>query len=200
MVKNIILLVLCGAWAHAENFPYKNGDIIFHETNSSQSAAIKAATKSKYSHVGIIYLQKGKPVVYEAVQPVKISSLKSFIARSVGGHYVVKRLKNADTDLSAEVLGRMEREARRHLGKNYDWVFGWSDAKIYCSELVWKIYKYGAGIELSPTRKLGDFDLSHPAVKAKLKERYGSKIPYEEPVVAPGQLFESDKLETVLER
>ena len=32
--------------------------------------------------------------------------------------------------------------------KDYDLYFEWSDDKIYCSELVWKIYKNGADIEL----------------------------------------------------
>ncbi|MFO1527633.1 MAG: YiiX family permuted papain-like enzyme [Turneriella sp.] len=177
----------------------RNGDIIFQETKSAQSKAIKLATHSRYSHVGIVYFQKGRPVVFEAVQPVKATNLKTFLSRSVGGHYVVKRLKNADATLTKQVLARMEKEGRKFLGKNYDWIFGWSDARIYCSELVWKIYQRGAGIELSPTKKLREFDLSHPAVRAKMKERYGTKIPLDEPVVAPGQLFESELLETVYE-
>lgn len=177
-----------------------NGDIIFQETQSAQSKAIQLATHSRYSHVGIVYFQKGKPVVFEAVQPVKISSLRSFLARSVGGHYVVKRLKNAESLLSAKTVAKMEKEGRRFIGKNYDWAFGWSDARIYCSELVWKIYQRGAGIELSPTKKLREFDLSHAAVQAKMKERYGRNIPLDEPVVAPSQLFESEKLETIYEK
>lgn len=178
----------------------RDGDIIFQETQSAQSKAIQLATHSRYSHVGIVYFQKGKPVVFEAVQPVKISALKNFIARSVGGHYVVKRLKNAESLLSPTVLAKMEKTGRRFVGKNYDWAFGWSDARIYCSELVWKIYQRGAGIELAPTKKLREFDLSHLSVQAKMKERYGRNIPLDEPVVAPSQLFESELLITVLEK
>lgn len=169
----------------------RDGDIIFQETASAQSKAIQLATHSRYSHVGIVYFRNGKPFVLEAVQPVRISSLSSFIGRSVGGHYVVKRLKNAGTILTKPVLAKMQRIGRSFVGKNYDWVFGWSDARIYCSELVWKIYQRAAGIELSPTKKLREFDLSHPVVRAKMKERYGKKIPLDEPVVAPSQLFES---------
>lgn len=169
----------------------RDGDIIFQETASAQSKAIQLATHSRYSHVGIVYFRNGKPFVLEAVQPVRISSLSSFIGRSVGGHYVVKRLKNAEAILTKPVLAKMQRIGRSFVGKNYDWVFGWSDARIYCSELVWKIYQRAAGIELSPTKKLREFDLWHPVVRAKMKERYGKKIPLDEPVVAPSQLFES---------
>lgn len=178
----------------------RDGDIIFQETASAQSKAIQLATHSRYSHVGIIHFRNGKPFVLEAVQPVKISSLSSFIGRSVGGHYVVKRLKNAEAILTKPVLAKMQRIGRSFVGKNYDWVFGWSDARIYCSELVWKIYQRAAGIELSPTKKLREFDLSHPVVRAKMKERYGKKIPLDEPVVAPSQLFESPLLETIDEK
>lgn len=178
----------------------RDGDIIFQETASAQSKAIQLATHSRYSHVGIVYFRNGKPFVLEAVQPVRISSLSSFIGRSVGGHYVVKRLKNAEAILTKPVLAKMQRIGRSFVGKNYDWVFGWSDARIYCSELVWKIYQRAAGIELSPTKKLREFDLSHPAVRAKMKERYGKKIPLDEPVVAPSQLFESPLLETIDEK
>ena len=43
----------------------------------------------------------------------------------------------------------LENEVGRQLeGKHYDFWFEWSDERIYCSELVWKIYRRGLGIEL----------------------------------------------------
>lgn len=199
----LALMLLAPLAAFAPDRPedrLRDGDIIFQETASAQSKAIQLATHSRYSHVGIIYFRNGKPFVLEAVQPVKVSSLKIFISRSVGGHYVVKRLKNAEAILTKPVLAKMQRVGRSFVGKNYDWVFGWSDSRIYCSELVWKIYQRAAGIELSPTKKLREFDLSHPVVRAKMKERYGKKIPLDEPVVAPSQIVESALLETIDEK
>lgn len=183
----------------ASQFKFLDGDIIFQETASGQSEAIKRATASPYSHVGIVYYEKNTPYVFEAVQPVKRSSLASFIRRSVGGRYVVKRLKNRERELDAARLARMRAAGKKFVGKNYDWTFGWSDERIYCSELVWKIYRNGAGIELAAPKKLKEFNLSDRVVQKKMKERYGKNIPYEEPVVSPGQLFESPLLETVFE-
>jgi len=54
----------------------KSGDIIFQTSKSSQSIAIQRATKSKYSHMGIIYKEGKNTYVYEAVQPVKLTPLK----------------------------------------------------------------------------------------------------------------------------
>ena len=123
----------------ASQFKYLDGDIIFQETASGQSEAIKRATASPYSHVGIVYYEKNTAYVFEAVQPVKRSSLGAFLKRSVGGRYVVKRLKNRDLELNPEKLSRMRAAGKKFVGKNYDWTFGWSDERIYCSELVWKI-------------------------------------------------------------
>ncbi len=79
----------------------------------------------------------------------------------------------------------MKQAGKQFMGKDYDGTFEWSDDRIYCSELVWKIYKTGAGIEVGKLKKLRDFDLSSEAVKAKLKEHYGNNIPLDEPVISP---------------
>jgi uncharacterized protein YycO len=184
---------------HADQVRYRNGDIIFQETRSGQAEAVKRATGSPYSHVGVIYFRNKRAYVLEAVQPVKLTPLPQFISHGVKKRYVVKRLKDP-APLTRETERKMYAAARRYLGKNYDWVFGWSDERIYCSELVWKIYKQGAGVELVAPRKLKDFNLADPVVKKKLAERYGEKIPFEEPVVSPGQLFDSALLETIYEQ
>jgi uncharacterized protein YycO len=85
-------------------------------------------------------------------------------------------------------------------GKSYDIYFEWSDEKIYCSELVWKIYKEVLDVEIGELQKLKEFDLTNDIVKNKMKERYGNKIPLDEKVISPAKMFESDKLITVLER
>lgn len=178
----------------------QDGDIIFQTTFSSQSTAIQLATKSPYSHVGIIFREKGKLFVYEAIQPVSITPLKSFVKRGQNHHHVIKRLKNADTVLTPEVLARMKEYGAGFKGKNYDLYFEWSDERIYCSELVWKIYKEAAGVEVGELEKLSDFDLSSDIVKQKLAERYGDNIPIDELVVSPASIFNSAKLVTVMER
>jgi hypothetical protein len=44
-----------------------------------------------------------------------------------------------------------------------------------------------------------DFDLSHPVVQAKVRERFGDNIPLDETVVSPADIFNSPALETVYE-
>lgn len=74
----------------------------------------------------------------------------------------------------------------------------WSDQQIYCSELVWKIYQRGAGVELCALRPLDDFDLSAPVVRQVMQQRYGDKVPLKEPMVSPGDLFDSPLLVEVM--
>jgi hypothetical protein len=175
----------------------QDGDVIFQSSMSGQSQAIQLATHSKYSHCGILFKEGDNFMVFEAVQPVKKTPLTQWIARGDDKHYVVKRLKNREQVLTTEVVKKMKETAKGFEGKNYDLYFEWTDAKIYCSELVWKIYKRAAGVEIGKLEKLKNFDLSNPIVKAKMKERYGSKIPMEEEVISPAAIYDSPLLETV---
>lgn len=176
----------------------QNGDIIFQTSMSRQSKAIQLATNSKYSHMGIIYKIDGKLFVYEAIQPVKLTLLKEWRNRGKDEHFVIKRLKNSDEILTQSTLAKMRQVGEKYNGKNYDQYFEWTDDKIYCSELVWKIFKEGANIEIGKLEELSNFDLSNKIVKQKMKERYGEKVPMDEKVISPAQMFNSDKLEIVL--
>ncbi len=178
----------------------QNGDLIFHTSRSSQSQAIQIATNSKYSHMGIIYKEGKDYYVYEAVQPVKTTNLNDWIERGENGKYVIKRLKNSKKYLSDEGIQKMKIIGQKYLGKDYDLRFEWSDNKIYCSELAWKIYKEAFNIEIGELEKIGDFDLSNKTVQKKVKERYGSEIPKNEYVITPDRMFKSEKLITVKEK
>lgn len=69
------------------------GDIIFQESLSEQATAIKLATKSRYTHVGIIFKYGNTYKVLEAIEPVKITDLNLFIQRGKNKHFVIKRIK-----------------------------------------------------------------------------------------------------------
>ncbi|MCO6545347.1 MAG: hypothetical protein J6583_01495 [Gilliamella sp.] len=81
--------------------------------------------------------------------------------------------------------------------KPYDIWFGWDDRYIYCSELVWKIYNRALKLKIGQLQTIKEFNLSSPAVKQKIKERYGNKIPYQETVISPVSMFNSPLLTTV---
>jgi hypothetical protein len=145
----------------------------------------------------MVLYRDGKPFVFEAIATVRYTPLENWIARGDGGHYVVKRLKRP---LSQDQAGKLRKAADKYAGKPYDLYFEWSDARIYCSELVWKSYRDALGIEIGARQKLREFDLADPAVKAKIRERYGTSVPLDEPVISPAAQFDSSLLETVESR
>lgn len=194
----VLALPILPIGAHASAGQFRDGDLIFHTSRSTQSAAIQKATHSKYSHVGMIFLRHGSPYVYEAISTVQYTPLTTWIARGDGGHYVVKRLRNADTLLTPEALTKLRQVAVKLEGRPYDLTFEWSDTRIYCSELVWKIYERGLGLHIGQLQKLRDFDLTDPIVKAKMQERYGEAVPMEETVISPGEMFAFDGLMVVV--
>lgn len=175
----------------------REGDILFNISQSSQSRAIQLATHSKYSHVGMLLRIKGRMMVLEAVQPVRFYDFSYWTQGSRHPHFVIKRLKDADRFLTDETLASMKKLGNSFVGRDYDAAFGWSDDRLYCSELVWKIYRRTTGIEIGKLRKIREFDLTNPIVRAKMKERYGNNIPYDEEAISPGDMFESDRLVTV---
>jgi len=193
----LFLLLLTGGAVHAAEL--RDGDIIFQSSRSAQSLAIQQATHSPYSHMGIVFLRSGKPYVFEAVQTVRYTPLEEWTARGEGRHFVVKRLRDAERILTPNAVTKLRQVAAGFQGKAYDLTFAWSDDRLYCSELVWKIYQRGLGLRLGKLQRLGDFDLSPPVVQAKLRERYGDAIPREEEVISPQAVFAAAELTMVAE-
>jgi hypothetical protein len=177
--------------------PYalQEGDIVFHGSAGEQCDAVREATGSPYTHCGVVFEKDGRLMVLEAVQPVRVTPVEAFQQRSLPGTFHARRLKQA-ADPAA--IAKAKAWGAKQTGRNYDYLFGWDDGALYCSELVWKAYAK-AGIELCPPRRFHDYRLDAPKVKAIITRRYGSaaKLPRDEPVVAPGDLAESPLLAEV---
>lgn len=150
--------------------------------------------------MGILFYKGNELFVLEAIQPVRLTPVSEWINRGENKHFVVKRLRNSGAVLTDQVIIKMKQTGLRFIGKEYDTYFGWSDDRIYCSELVWKIYKESANIEIGGLQKLKEFDLSDPLVKKTVRERYGDAIPLEEPVISPARMFDAENLIAVMEK
>jgi uncharacterized protein YycO len=174
-----------------------NGDIIFQTSLSNQSKAIQLATKSPYSHMGIVYVRNSKGYVFEASKTVTLTPIDVWIKRGKNNKIVVKRLKKHNEILTETTLNKMLEYGKKFEGKPYDLYFEWSDERIYCSELVWKIYEFSTGLRIGELNKMNEFDLTRPEVIEKIKERYGSNIPEDEKVISPVSMYKSELLETV---
>jgi uncharacterized protein YycO len=193
----IAVAVILAGCSYFSGYAPKSGDIVFQDLDSPQGSAIKLATGSQYTHCGLVFAKDNGFIVYEAVGPVRAIPLQEWIRQGVNGHFVAVRADTTGEQLNDEIIKRMRAIGEQLLGKEYDLVFNWSDSQMYCSELVWKIYREGAGLELAPLRQLGSYQLAHPAVHDKLRERYGDSIPLQESVIAPVDLIESARVKRV---
>ncbi|ANI29263.1 hypothetical protein PL78_05335 [Yersinia entomophaga] len=194
MIKLAFVLLGCFFSALAFAYQPQEGDIIFHSSTSSQSQAIQFATGSRYSHMGIVLFKQGKPYVYEAVATVRYTPLDRWIKRGARGQYLVKRLK---TPLTAAQVRQLHEQGKAFQNKPYDLTFDWSNERMYCSELVWKMYQRATGLEIGQLQKVREFNLTAPAVQQKIKERYGKNVPLDAPVISPVAMLNSPLLKTV---
>jgi hypothetical protein len=168
---------------------WRSGDLIFLESRSSQAVAIRAATASRWTHVGLVAVdEEGRVTVIEAVEPVREVPVEAFLAR--GGAWAGARL--VELPLAEGWPARVLASARAELGRPYDPLFDWGDERLYCSELVWKAFERGLGLELSPLQQLGHLDLEAPEVKRLIAARQGGRaLVLEQPIVTPAGLARS---------
>lgn len=68
LITTFLLFIACETKAKENNL--QNGDIIFQDSTSSQSKAIKLATHSKYSHMGLSTRQPKELLSMKQVQPL----------------------------------------------------------------------------------------------------------------------------------
>jgi hypothetical protein len=147
---------------------FKRGDVIFQTSGSSQSLAILLASRSAYSHMGIVdFDETGKPVVLEATATTRATPLPEWVARGVGQRIAVYRIP----DLTNEQAVKVSAEARKHFGKNYDLFFFGTDDELYCSELVFIAFK-AAGLELGRFQSIGSLDLDNFAARKVIQRRW----------------------------
>ncbi|HRH36965.1 MAG TPA: YiiX/YebB-like N1pC/P60 family cysteine hydrolase [Flavobacteriales bacterium] len=210
VVVNVLVLAGVVAFAAIPGSPFHTskktalpdlmeGDILFQTMDGGQTDAIALATQCKWTHVGIAFKDAGQWVVYEAVGPVKKTLLADWIEQG-NGHYVVKRLDAGTTKLDEAGVNKLRDAAMPYMGRAYDWQFLWSDDRIYCSELVWKMYEDGLGLHLCEPKPLREYKLDSDLVQRTMQERYGQQLPMDEPMVAPSTLFNCAMLVTVVEK
>jgi hypothetical protein len=186
------LVVLGGgvsAGTPAATAALRTGDIAFQTSRSEQSEGIQLATDSPWSHVGVVEVGPDGPHVIEAIGRVSRTPWATWRRRGVGDVLVLR-----PAGLSEIALRRVVNEAKRHLGKRYDARFGWGDDRMYCSELVWKAFARGAGVELGKRERLGDLHVA--GLERAIAARWGA-VPRDLVLVTPASLATDARLAVV---
>lgn len=194
-----ILLISSAAFAVDPNLEKKiaEGDIIFIQSQTEQAKAIAEATGSLWTHVGVIVKKAGAWQVAEAVGPLQINSLKSFIARSRNDSYKVMRFKFFSQKMLPQLYANLYK-----YNQPYDVFFEFSDERIYCSELTYKVFKDTTGYPIGTLQRTGDLKLDGPFVKKLIEDRLtsiGKQLNPEEPIITPVQQSRDPNLTVVTE-
>ena len=175
----------------AQDTPITNvreGDVIFHTSQSSQSPLIQIGTRSHITHCGIVVIKDGKPFVLETLKTLVLTPLDKFIARGKDGKYWLKRSDRENIKI----------EYAHYLGKPYDLAFSFDNDIYYCSELVYDIYKNQLGIELCKPKQVGDYLILGTDKLDKIENTMQRRgITKEQYAVAPVDVFESEYLHSV---
>ncbi|MFN3696837.1 MAG: YiiX/YebB-like N1pC/P60 family cysteine hydrolase [Pseudobdellovibrio sp.] len=195
----VLAVIFSGVCLRAADFSkVVEGDVIFQKSQSSQSAAIQEASGSPWSHVGLVVKNNGKTYVAEAVQPVRLTPIDQFIARGRGKEFIIKRFAFFDSEKMTPSLYSV---IRKYIGKNYDIYFEFSDDRIYCSELIYKVFQEVTGQEVGVVQKFKDMRLDGPYIQRLIQERLtsiGKELNLEEPIITPISQLKANNMMTVL--
>jgi hypothetical protein len=176
--------------------PLKNGDLVFIKSQSEQSRLLKLTTGSEWTHVGMAFKRESGWDIIEAIQPVKWTTLYSFVRRSKELSFEVRR---ANFEIDAD---KIKAYAEDKLGRNYDSIFAWDQDRWYCTELVWKAYKKASGEELGSLEKIGDLkNIDSAPIRKEAERRFANYgLPYDHegwkksPVITPIQMMNAQNL------
>ena len=173
---SVLLLCSCSG-SGTDLTEIKEGDIVFIESQSSQAPYIKLGTMSKWTHCGIVVNTPEGLKVLEASKKVKLTPYATFVGGAKDENWCVKRPKKT---ISGPI------QYKKYIGMPYDLEFKFDNGKMYCSELVWLIYKEN-GIELCKPRKVSSFPMTRiPKVKKLMAKR---NISMSQEAVAPVDIY-----------
>jgi hypothetical protein len=176
----------------AEEYSPQEGDILFQSLpHNPVIDAIEGCTGSPFSHCGIVVKNKRGWWVLEAIGPVQEGPLSRWVAQGRDLQFAVYRLKPGHQPKIPAMIA----EARKFLGRPYDIQYELDDAKIYCSELIYKGWLAATNEKMGTLVKLGDLNWKphEPVIRT-----ITNGLPLERVMITPRDLAAAKQLEPIL--
>ncbi|MBP0616717.1 hypothetical protein [Jiella mangrovi] len=136
---------------------WQTAQLIFEEEEGPLAEALQAATKSPYTHVGIVRITGGGPVVLDTKPALWENFVEEFIANGVGGHYAVYEVRG----LSGDAIFTPARMANDYLNAPDDPYLRPGGPELSGAELVQLVYR-SVGYELGRSVRFEDLDIERP--------------------------------------
>ena len=186
------------AVAAVADYEPQAGDFLFQSLpHNPLTDAIEGSSGSPFSHCGIVKRREpdskyASPwVVVEAIGPVKETPLPWWIAQGRGSAYVAYRLREPLAGKVPAIIAAAE----RYKGRPYDIHYEMDDAKIYCSELLYKAVRDATGRKLGKIRRLGD--LKWQPYEQVIRGIENGGLPLEREMITPRDFSEAPELREV---
>ncbi|KAF0095816.1 MAG: hypothetical protein E1N59_592 [Puniceicoccaceae bacterium 5H] len=157
-------LMWAASCARGEGLSMQTGDLVarFQDGTWSRFFAAASPHDQRFAHIGLVVLEKEEPWVIHAQgndQNGKGQVCKTPLAQFINPEHTL-RWAVFRADASPEQLRAAVRQAEAFVadGVPFDAQFDLRDAHaLYCTEMVWRAFLDGAGIELVPVRvEVGD--------------------------------------------
>ena len=164
----------------------RDGDIVFRMGDARllhgyfpMSRFLANCSNSRFSHTGIVAIEKDGPVVYDVTRPaVARQPFCVWILDNVG-NFGVKRLRPEFRGAIPRVLAYCRRVHQEQIP--FDYELGLDDSALYCIELTQKAYM-AAGIELCKPIALGDMERAPEFPLCMYGLRFASRYTLEHPI------------------
>jgi hypothetical protein len=194
LVPVVVILLFGAASCVRIGTPYepKEGDIVFQSLRQTELVRmIEGASKSKFSHCGVVFRIQDDWKVIEAYGNVHYTPLSRWLARGRDGGYAVYRFDERYTGKMKDFRKTLE----SYIGHPYDYRYDFDDEFIYCSELVYKAFDKIYGEKLGKLEHLGDLDW-RPFTKT-IERFEGGPPPLDRMIITPGNLSRARQLTLV---
>jgi uncharacterized protein YycO len=206
-MKSLVLLffVLNTSVLLAGDFRLQTGDLLFQAGESSKlSDAIAEVTSGNdnipYTHAGIVSIENDTVFVIEATTPAVCKTLiDTFLIHSatIEGKpaVAVGRLKSEYREMIPQAI----ENAKKQLGKPYDYIYDPDNDAYYCSELIYISFLNVTGKPIFPSQSMTfrDTDGNFPLYWIEHFEKYQAEIPEGRAGTNPGDLSKSDRIEII---
>lgn len=196
-IVSLVLFFTLGAKANpcqqAES-NLRDGDLVFFGLSSFVFKELAEATNTWTSHVGIVYQESsGVWIVAEGVVPVSRKiKFCDFISRGYKNYFEVYRLKSTFPENKKHELIS---EINKWMGKLYDPGFNFEGPRVFCSKIVYEVFKSTLGIEVGRRQTFSQLLKQNPNYDYSFwKAWFGGKIPWNRVTITPASVIQDEDL------
>jgi len=181
------------------NITFQNGDLLFVGAKSGDlSGAINRVTQreenSAFDHVALVEVSHDRIYLIHATgeKGTLRESIRDYIHRSLLEEptWFIFRLKDDYQPCIPDAID----EAKKWLGKPYNWSYVLNDSSIYCSDLIERAFRKCSLFDLEPMTfkdpETNEFD----TYWIRFYDKLGIPVPEGQPGCNPNGLAASDKL------